>query len=183
MVYDGVLMRSIVALALAGLILAAHAPGLFVETPVCAAVDGARAAVVASAGDPTPARNSFFLWKKKRRPKNPSCCGTSACPMHAQGCGETATCSMDAAYGPDPMIASADRASHRRIQVASSETRLCSPACGREGSKMTPGAPDPGTFELNGRPAPSLAQSHCSHAAPRGAPAGCADPAVPPPRS
>jgi hypothetical protein len=36
-------MRSILALGLAALILAAHAPGLFTETPVCAAVDGTNA--------------------------------------------------------------------------------------------------------------------------------------------
>ena len=48
MVYDDGLMRSIVALALAALILAAYVPGMFTETPVCAAVDGTTPSVQAS---------------------------------------------------------------------------------------------------------------------------------------
>src|SRR5437764_1434216 len=147
MVYDAALMRSILALALAAVILAAHAPGLFTETPVCSAVDGVR---VASAEGPTIAG---FLWhKSKRRPASPSCCGTPDCPMHAHGCGKMAACSMDAAYGPEPKIASMDRQ-----RPASKETKLCGPSCGREGARVAPVTPDPGTIDTGGHPRPIFA--------------------------
>jgi hypothetical protein len=75
MVYDEGLMRSILALGLALLVLAAEVPGLFIESPVCAAVDG-RASQVAEK----------------------SCCGTASCPMHANGCGAaTKECTMGTA--------------------------------------------------------------------------------------
>ena len=63
MVYDGDLMRSILALVLALLILAAEAPGLLTESPVCAAVDGRGPAAATASG---PAK---------------SCCGGHSCPM------------------------------------------------------------------------------------------------------
>jgi hypothetical protein len=170
MVYDGALMRSILALGLAALILAAHAPGLFTETPVCAAVDGVRAA---------PAG---FLWhKSKPRPQSPSCCGTPDCPMHARGCGKAAACTMDAAYGPDPKVASADRATHSL--PVSNETKLCAPSCGREGARVAPGLPDPGTIETGGRTIPCLAETGRAHWKCGEPPTHITDPAVPPPRS
>ena len=169
MVYDADLMRSILALGLAALILAAHAPGLFTETPVCSAVDGVRAVAGPAAVD------AGFLWHKaKRRPLSPSCCGTPDCPMHAHGCGKTAACKMDAAYGPDPMIASAP---------ASHGAKLCAPSCGREGARVSPGMPDPGTIDMGVRTRPCFAENGRPFAVPHGPPTNRTDPAVPPPRS
>jgi hypothetical protein len=165
-------MRSILALGLAILILAAHAPGLFVETPVCAAVDGVRATA-----DTHSAAAVGFLWHKtKRRPASPSCCGTPDCPMHAHGCGKMAACSMDAAYGQLPSIASHSR-------PTSKEAQLCAPSCGREGSRVAPGTPDPGTIDTRGRMLPSLAETGRAHRMRGRAPTQNTDPAVPPPRS
>ena len=160
-------MRSILALGLAALILAAHAPGLFTETPVCAAVDGTTAQL-AKAG---PAS----MWRKaKPKTSSPSCCGSAKCPMHAQGCGQTAACAMEAAYGPEAMVASAER---------STDTRLCAPSCGPEGSRVAPGVPDPGTIDSGARPGPILAGAGCSHFTPGEPPAQNPTPSVPPPRS
>jgi hypothetical protein len=161
MVYDAVSMRSILALALAALILAAHAPGMFTETPVCAAVDGTMPALATA------------VFAKAKRPKSPSCCGSASCPMHAKGCGQAAACPMEAAYGPEPMIASA----------GPSDTRLCAPSCGREGPRVAPGVPDPGTVEPGIRTEPVLAGAGCSHFHSGEPPARNPDPAVPPPRS
>jgi type IV secretory pathway TrbL component len=162
MVYDAVAMRSIVALALAALILAAHAPGMFTETPVCAAVDGTRPALATA------------VLAKAKRPKSPSCCGSASCPMHAKGCGQTAACTMEAAYGPDAKIASSEQPSG---------TKLCAPSCGREGTRVAPGVPDPGTVEPGIRPEPVLAGAGCSRFHTGEPPARNPDPAVPPPRS
>jgi len=152
-------MRSILALALALLVLAAEVPGLFIESPVCAAVDGVSAVA-----------------RSKRRPATPSCCGTASCPMKAKGCGKHAACAMEAAYGPDPIIASTERGR------ASTEPKLCAPSCGREGVRMTPGLPDPGTLDPPEAPAALFAAADPIHVA-------CCDlhprnprPADPPPR-
>jgi hypothetical protein len=174
MVYDAALMRSILALGLAALILAAHAPGLFVETPVCAAVDGVR--VAAGGGDVRRAGIGFLWHKVKGRPQSPSCCGTPDCPMHLHGCGKTAACTMNAAYGPEAKIASAAPGSSR-------QTKLCAPSCGRDGARMMPGAPDPGTLDLMGSPVPQLAESGCTRGSSARAPKHRPDPVVPPPRS
>jgi len=160
-------MRSILALALAALILAAHAPGMFTETPVCAAVDGTRPALA----DAVVAKA-----KRPKSPKSPSCCGSASCPMHAKGCGHTAACTMEAAYGPDPIIASAEPKAH-------DGAKLCAPSCGREGTRVAPGLPDPGTVEPGVRPEPVLAGAGCSHFHSGEPPARNPDPAVPPPRS
>src|SRR5262249_56546661 len=146
MVYDDGLMRSILALAMALVVLAAEAPGLFVESPVCAAIDGVNAVA-----------------RGKRRPTSPSCCGTASCPMHARGCGKHAACSMEAAYGPDPIIASSG---------SSSETKLCAPSCGREGARLIPGMPAPGTMDPPGAPATLFAAANRLPAAPCGHHAG-----------
>ena len=166
MVYDAVAMRSILALGLAALILAAHAPGMFTETPVCAAVDGTRPALATA------------VLAKAKRPKSPSCCGSATCPMHAKGCGQTAACTMEAAYGPDAKIASAEPS-----RTGPSDTRLCAPSCGRESPRVAPGVPDPGTIEPGMRPEPVLAGAGCSHFHSGEPPARNTDPAVPPPRS
>jgi hypothetical protein len=160
-------MRSILALGLAALILAAHAPGLFTETPVCAAVDGTDAQLA-------KARPGSMWRKAKPKTSSPSCCGSASCPMHAQGCGQTAACVMEAAYGPEAMVASAE---------PTTDAKLCAPACGREGARMAPGLPDPGTIDPGARPEPILAGSGCSHFSPGQPPARNPDPSVPPPRS
>src|SRR4029077_14794016 len=78
------LMRSILALALALLVLASEIPGIFIESPVCAAVDG-KATVTRSA--PGAAK---------------SCCGSPSCPMHGKGCAMREGCPMTgAASGTD----------------------------------------------------------------------------------
>ena len=176
MVYDAGIMRSILALALAALVLAANAPGLFTETPVCAAVDGAPAVATKTRAQHAVPAGSFMKWHRKKRPASPSCCGTASCPMHAHGCGQTAACTMDAAYGPDPMIASAPKHSP-------SDTRLCAPSCGRGGARVVPDLPDPGTLDLHGRPAPQLAGSEGIHHKPPSTPSRSSAPVVPPPRS
>jgi len=170
-------MRSILALGLAALILAAHAPGMFTETPVCAAVDGTRPALATAVLAKAKAPGS--MWRKaKPQTKSPSCCGSASCPMHSKGCGQTAACTMEAAYGPDAKIASAEPP-----RAGSSDTRLCAPSCGREGPRVAPGVPDPGTVEPGMRPEPVLAGAGCSHVHSGEPPARNPDPAVPPPRS
>ena len=72
-------MRSILALALALLLLASEAPGIFIESPVCAAVDGKA----------TVARNGPGAGK--------SCCGSPSCPMHGKGCATREGCPMTGA--------------------------------------------------------------------------------------
>ena len=121
MVYDGGVMRSILALFLALLILAAEAPGLFTESPVCAAVDGR--------GPATP---------PARAPAK-SCCGMASCPMHATGCRTEAACPMaDTKTTPAAAV---------QPETGTSDVRLCAPSCGREGARMVPGVPDPGTLD------------------------------------
>ena len=131
MVYDGGLMRSILALGLALLVLAAEAPGLFTETPVCAAVDG-RASQVA------PARTAG------RAPApGKSCCGTASCPMHAKGCGAaTAECPMATSSS-----AHAAPSGNTGPGASSPKIKLCAPACGGESVRLLPGVPDPGTLD------------------------------------
>jgi len=154
MVYDGALMRSILALGLAALILAAYVPGLFLETPVCSAVDG------------LPSRLA-----------RASCCGTADCPMHAHGSGKPGACTMDAAPGQR-----ADE--HMpRSRPASHGTKLCASSCGPEGARVMPGVPDPGTIDKDGQRLPCLSESESPGGAPRRAPTHSTDPAVPPPRS
>jgi hypothetical protein len=73
-------MRSILALGLALLVLASEVPGIFIESPVCAAVDG-KATV---ARKPGAAK---------------SCCGSPSCPMHGKGCATREGCPMTGAKG------------------------------------------------------------------------------------
>jgi hypothetical protein len=119
-------MRSILALGLAALILAAEAPGLFVETPVCAAVDGAYA-------------------RAKSKPHALSCCGSASCPMHAKGCGKDAECTLIAAYGEDPVVASVG-------PLGRKAPKMCAPSCGRQKLEAVPGTPDPGTIDESRSP-------------------------------
>ena len=161
-------MRSILALGMAALILAAHAPGLFTETPVCAAVDGANASFAKSRRFPGS------MWHKRKPAESPSCCGSASCPMHAKGCGQMAACTMEAAYGPDAVIASKQQ---------EPDTKLCAPSCGREGTKMAPGLPDPGTLDVPNRPLPVFAESRCRAMMPTRPSTPSLDPSVPPPRS
>jgi hypothetical protein len=81
MVYDDGLMRSILALALALLVLASEIPGIFIESPVCAAVDGKA----------TVTRNVLGRGSAK------SCCGSPSCPMHGKGCATREGCPMTGA--------------------------------------------------------------------------------------
>ena len=129
-------MRSILALVLALLILGAESPGLFTESPVCAAVDGRGQATV-------PARTAAAREK--------SCCGTASCPMHATGCGTAAACAM-AEDQTNTAVAPAEV----RTEAETSGARLCVPSCGREGARIVPGAPDPGTLDPTHAPATLL---------------------------
>ncbi|HYQ88084.1 MAG TPA: hypothetical protein VEU09_00480 [Candidatus Binatia bacterium] len=74
-------MRSILALALALLVLASEIPGIFIESPVCAAVDGKA----------TVTRNPSGQGMAK------SCCGSPSCPMHGKGCAAREGCPMTGA--------------------------------------------------------------------------------------
>jgi len=113
-------MRSILALCLALLVLGAETSGLFLESPVCAAVDGVAHAVA----------------RKPAGKATPSCCGSPTCPMHASGCGKASTCPMEAA------------ASSPGVESSSGPAKLCAPSCGAEGARIVPGAPDPGTLAV-----------------------------------
>jgi len=166
MVYDGGVMRSILAFGLALLVLAAEAPGLFTETPVCAAVDGRGQAVtsVHAAGSehaPAPAK---------------SCCGTASCPMHATGCGKTATCPR---AKPEATPAAAAEAS---AGVEASDARLCAPSCGSEGARVVPGVPDPGTLDPTRAPSTPLTAAGPVPFASGELPSRNPVPADPPPR-
>jgi len=148
MVYDGGVMRSILALVLALLILAAEAPGLFTDSPVCAAVEGR-----GRAAPPT------------RAPAK-SCCGMASCPMHATGCGTEAACPMAVA----------------KTTPGTSDVRLCAPSCGREGARMVPGVPDPGTLDPTQAPATLLTAAGPIQFALVEPPTRSPVPADPPPR-
>src|SRR5262245_30877389 len=124
MLYDGTVIRSILALVLVAIVLAAEAPGLFVESPVCAAVDGVGAVSRTARGKTTP-----------------SCCGSASCPMHAHGCGEVAACPVAGEGDGNPS------ATAKAPATGSTGTKLCAPSCGRENVRMIPGVPDPGTMD------------------------------------
>lgn len=124
MLYDGGLMRSILALALALLVLGAETSGLFLESPVCAVVDGAPHSVV----------------RKPAEKGTPSCCGSPTCPMKGSGCGKGEACPMGAA-GSSPAVPSSSE------HQGTSGAKLCAPSCGGEGARIVPGTPDPGTLE------------------------------------
>ena len=161
MVYDGGLMRSILALGLALLVLASEAPGIFIESPVCAAVDG-RSAAPRKARAPAAAK---------------SCCGSASCPMHAaQSCGKAETCPMSAPARP----ATATGASKTPGEAG---PNLCAPSCGRERARVVPCVPDPGTLDLSRAPATPLSQARVIHSGPRDLPSQIPAPADPPPRS
>ncbi len=159
MVYDGGLMRSILALGLALLVLAAEAPGLFTESPVCAAADG-RGAVI------------------RPQPPAKSCCGSPSCPMHAKACGAATACPMS---GADP--ASAATPARTGPAGSASGHKLCAPSCGSEGARAIPGVPDPGTLDLTRAPATPLAAGGTIHSTPRELPARNPVPFDPPPRA
>lgn len=140
MVYDRGLMRSILALALALLVLTGAAPGLFTESPVCAAVDGRQARLAAPAR--TPAK---------------SCCGTPSCAMGAGG-----ECGMSQAHGcakRDAHHEAQTRAHHSPAADPATTTGalLCASSCGAGGFSVAPATPDPGTFETSRTPEARLA--------------------------
>ena len=118
MVYDVGVIRSIVALALALLILGAAISEWFLESPVCAVVDGA----------------SYAVPRKPAEKATPSCCGSPTCPMKAGGCAKGSSCPMDPAGAGS-------------VKESSSATKLCAPSCGSQGARLVPGAPDPGTLD------------------------------------
>jgi hypothetical protein len=141
-------MRSILALGLVLLVLASEAPGIFIESPVCAAVDGWEA-VARDASGPGSAK---------------PCCGGSSCPMHAKERDTGGACPMAATKG-------------------ASGHKLCAPSCGREGARVMPGVPDPGTLGQTRAPASPLATASAIQSASRDFPARNPVPAVPPPRA
>jgi hypothetical protein len=147
MVYDRRLMRSILALGLALLVLASEAPGIFIESPVCAAVDG-KATVARKATAPGSAK---------------SCCGSPSCPMHGKGCATREACPM--------------------AGTGASSHKLCAPACGREGVRVMPGVPDPGTLDPAAAPATLLSETPSALPALGELPTCNPVPADPPPRA
>src|SRR3989442_9664697 len=168
-------MRSIPPLVWALMILPAEAPGLFTETPVCAAVDGRGQAVTSPAVG--SAQVSVQVPVSARAPSK-SCCGTASCPMHAKGCGAAAACPMAGAK-----LATAVAPATARTGAGSFGAQLCAPSCGSEGARVIPGVPDPGTLVPTRAPSTPLTAAGPVPFAPGELPTRNPVPADPPPRA
>jgi hypothetical protein len=96
-----------------------------------------------------------------------SCCGSPSCPMHGKGCAAREGCPMAGAPA----------------KAGTSGHKLCAPSCGREGARVVPGAPDPGTLDPTVTPATLLSETGAAPLAPRELPARNPVPADPPPRA
>ena len=92
-----------------------------------------------------------------------SCCGSPSCPMHGKGCATREGCPMTGA--------------------GTSGHKLCAPSCGREGARVMPGVPDPGTLDPAGAPAVRLSEATSILLAPGELPTRNPVPADPPPRA